>query len=177
MEDFKYFPQLLVLGLGEILSALQTTLTISEKEKYVITVIDSGDKCPILQIKHPSGWVNGFVMTINGDEDATITSTIAQNGDAWQVVEKNDQARLLHTASNSKQTELPLLQQQNGNWSLNTSPLAMAMEDTDICGLNRYGIWTEEGKKVASFATSPLSMSLVFHPGNFKLRFDYPVQA
>lgn len=177
MENFNYFPQLLVLGLGEILSALQTTLTISEKEKYVVTVIDSGDMQPILQIKHPSGWVNGFVMTINGDEDDAITITIIQAGEAWQVLEKNGQARLLHTASNSKQTELPLLQQQNGNWSLNASPLAMVMEDKDLYGLNRYSVWTEEGKKVASFATSPLSMALIYHPGDFKLRFDYPVQA
>lgn len=176
MENFNYFPQLLVLGMGEILSCLETTLTISEKEKYRVKVIDVGESQSILQITHPSGWVNGFVMSVD-DEDGVITTTILQTGEAWQVIEKHGVATLLHTDSTSKQTEHPVLQQRDGKWSLGFVPLAMVMEDKDLYGLNRYGIWTDEGKKVATFATSPVSMALIYHPGDFKLRFDYPVQA
>lgn len=176
MENFQHFSKLLILGMGEILSCLETTLTISEKEKYVVKVIDVEEGQSILQVKHPSGWVNGFVMSVD-DDDGVITTTILQSGEAWQVIEKHGVAMLLHTDSTSKQTEYPVLQQRDGNWSLRFDPLAMVSEETDLYGLNRYSIWTEDGKKVATFATSPMSMALVFHPGDFKLRFDYPVQA
>lgn len=176
MENFQHFSKLLVLGMGEILSCLETTLTISEKEKYTVKVIDVEEGQSILQIKHPSGWVNGFVMSVDDDE-GIITTTILQSGEAWQVIEKHGFAVLLHTDSASKQTEHPLLQQQNGNWSMANQPLAMVSEETHLYGLNLYSIWTNSGQKVAKFTTSPLSMALICHLGDFKLRFDYVVQA